>query len=209
MFHWHISQLGPQALKTAVVGRGRVFSIFGELRHDPPSAANLDLTLGATCPEADPSCFSHCFFPCFPVRCGVLHEDVLPRGLRQPADFPTSVASSSWCVIGRIRPRRSSYLRAKHCLPNFEMLSSQLAFPGFGEPWILQSFCWSFPAPQGETSACPWRSICDSIPAGLRRSWYSCQWRRNSLTNKDRKYMTRWWFQRFFIFNPTWGNHPI
>ena len=126
-----------------MVGRGRVFSIFGELRHDPPTA-NLDLTLGATCPEADPSCFSHCFFPCFPVRCGFLHEDVLPRGLRQPADFPTSVASISWCVIGRIRPRRSNYLRAKHCLPNFEMLSSQLAFPGFGEPWILQSFCWSF-----------------------------------------------------------------
>ena len=177
-----------------MVGRGRVFSIFGELRHDPPTA-NLDLTLGATCPEANPSCFSHCFFPCFPARCGFLHEDVLPRGLRQPADFPTSVASSSWCVIGRIRLRRSSYLRAKHCLPNFEMLSSQLAFPGFGGTMDLAEFLLEFlvsvspPAPQGATFACPWRSICDSTPAGLRRSWYSCQWRRNSMTNKDRKYM--------------------
>jgi len=24
-----------------------------------------------------------------------------------------------------------------------------------------------------------------------------------------KKLKARWWFQMFFIFNPTWGNHPI
>ena len=73
----------------------------------------------------DPRCFSHCFFPFFPVRCGFLHETT--------SWFYHVSCFSSWCVIARIRPRRSSYLRAKHCLPKFEMLSSHLPFPGFGE----------------------------------------------------------------------------
>ena len=58
--------------------------------------------------------------------------------------FPRQLLQSVGASLVALSPRRSSYLRAKHCLPNFEMLSSQLAFWGFGEPWILQSFCWSF-----------------------------------------------------------------
>ena len=58
--------------------------------------------------------------------------------------FPRQLLQAVGESLVALSPRRSSYLRAKHCLPSFEMLSSQLAFPGFGEPWILQSFCWSF-----------------------------------------------------------------
>ena len=96
-----------------------------------------------------------------------------------------------------IQPRRSSYLLAKHCLPNFEMLSRSfgandlqiLAVSGF-------SFC------QGATSAYPWRSGCNSIPGVWSRSCYSCQWRRNC--TKDRKnmkipFLSRPWLMRVFL----------
>ena len=171
-----------------MVGRGRVFSIFGELHHDPPTP-DLDLTLGATCPEADP-CFSHCFFPCFPVRCGFLHEDVLPRGLRQP-DFPTSVAFkqlvSHWSHYLQGDPATFAPSIASQTL---RCSAANWRFQGLENHGSCRVSRLSFrPAPQGETFACLWRSICDSIPAGLRRSWYSSQWRRNSMTNKDRKYL--------------------
>ena len=41
---------GTAGLQTQVVGRERVFSIFGKPRRGPPTA-NLDLTLGAACAE--------------------------------------------------------------------------------------------------------------------------------------------------------------
>ena len=136
-------------------------------------------------------------------------------GVETTSWFPTSVASSSWCVICRFISEEIQ-LPSRQALPP-KLWDAQQPI-GVSRVWGNHGSCRVFagvsrlsfpPAPQGETFACPWRSICDSIPAGLRQSWYSCQWRRNFMTNKDRKYMTSWWFQRFFVFNPTWGNHPI
>ena len=61
------SWLGTQALKTQVVGREQVFSIFGDLpRRDAPTA-NLDLTLGATCTRKALDPCSSQFFSNFSV----------------------------------------------------------------------------------------------------------------------------------------------
>ena len=66
--------VGQQALQTQVVGRERVFSIFGKPRRDPPTA-NLDLTLGAACAEK----WFVLFLPIFPVCSDFLFFiDVLP-----------------------------------------------------------------------------------------------------------------------------------
>ena len=128
-YWFFISWLGTQALKTQVVGREQVFSIFGDLpRRDAPTA-NLDLTLGATCTRKalDP-CFSSQFFSTFPgiFWCTLCLFVCIDVGNKLTAD----AAWSFW----RLHSTKEIQLPACQAFPPkvWDAEQQPCAVPGFG-----------------------------------------------------------------------------